>query len=105
MSVSDRAKQFAPFAALKGLDTALRAKERIVVPRKELSEEMLAELNEKMLSVKKGELISVVHYESGEYIKTSGMVSRIDETSRIIQIVNKKICFDDIQDLILPKDR
>ena len=40
MSQADRAKQFMPFAALKGYDDALRAKEKVVVPRKELSEEM-----------------------------------------------------------------
>ena len=36
MPVSDRAKQFMPFSALKGLDEALRAKEKIVVPKVEL---------------------------------------------------------------------
>lgn len=101
MSVSDRAKQFAPFSALRGLDAALRAKERITVPKKDLSDEMLLELDAKFRQIRKGQLISVVHYEKGEYIKTSGMVSKIEETSRIIQIVNTKIDFDNIQDIIL----
>ena len=39
MSREDRAKQFMPFAALKGYSEALRKKERIIVPRRELSEE------------------------------------------------------------------
>ncbi len=33
MSREDRAKQFMPFAALKGYEEALRAKEHIVVPK------------------------------------------------------------------------
>ena len=33
----ERAKQFAPFAALKGFEEALRKKEKIVVPKAELS--------------------------------------------------------------------
>ena len=37
MPVSDRAKQFMPFSALKGLDEALRANEKIVVPKVEFS--------------------------------------------------------------------
>lgn len=101
MTVSDRAKQFAPFAALRGLDAALRAREKITVAKVELSEEMLAELDIKMHQLKKGELATVIYYEKGEYIKTSGMVARLDETSRILQIVNKKIDFSSILDIIL----
>ena len=45
MPVEDRAKQFMPFAALKGLPDALAARERIIVPKTELSEEMAQELD------------------------------------------------------------
>lgn len=40
MPVSERAKQFMPFAAVKGLDEALQQKrhERELIPRAELSE-------------------------------------------------------------------
>ena len=44
MDRAERAKQFMPFAALKGYEEALREKEKIVVPRIELSEEMKEEL-------------------------------------------------------------
>ena len=39
MNREDRAKQFMPFAALKGYPEALRKKEKIVVPKIELPEE------------------------------------------------------------------
>lgn len=39
MSREERAKQFMPFAALKGYPDALRKKEKIIVPKMELSEE------------------------------------------------------------------
>ena len=48
MSVQDRAKQFLPFAALKGLPEALAEKERVVVPKIILTEDMSEELNRKM---------------------------------------------------------
>lgn len=96
MSIADRAKQFAPFAALRGLDAALHAREKIIVDKIELSEELLSELDYKMHLIKKGDRATIVYFEKGEYIKISGIVSRIDETSRIIQIVTKKISFDDI---------
>ena len=39
MSMSNRAKQFAPFDALKGFQEALRKKEKTPIPKKELAEE------------------------------------------------------------------
>ncbi len=99
MPVSDRAKQFMPFSALKGLDEALRAKEKIVVSKVELSPEMAEELNYKMHLLEKGKIATVVYFNKDEYLKTTGMVARIDETSRILQIVNTKIQFDDILDI------
>ena len=39
MSRENRAKQFMPFAALKGLEEALEKKEKIVVPKAELCDD------------------------------------------------------------------
>lgn len=99
MPVSDRAKQFMPFSALKGLDEALRAKEKIVVPKVELSPEMAEELDYKMHLLEKGKMVTVIYFSNGEYVKVTGLVARIDETSRVIQIVNTKVRFDDILDI------
>ena len=38
----------------------------------------------------------MVYYKEYEYVKMSGIVSRIDENARILQIVNTKIPLDDI---------
>ena len=99
MPVSDRAKQFMPFSALKGLDEALRTKEKIVVPKVELSPEMAEELDYKMHLLEKGKVTTIIYFSSGEYVKVTGLVARIDQTSRVIQIVNTKIRFDDIFDI------
>ena len=99
MSREDRAKQFMPFAALKGYEEALRAKEKIVVPKVEFSEEYAAILDEKMHQVKKQMVITVTFFYKGEYLKKTGMVVRLDETARILQVVNVKIPFDDIYDI------
>lgn len=99
MSVEQRAKQFMPFAALRGLPEALAAKEKVIVPRVELSEEMAAELDRKMHMLKKGKIATVVYFSKDEYLKMTGMVARIDETARVLQIVNTVISFDDILDV------
>lgn len=99
MSQADRAKQFMPFAALKGYDIALRAKEKIVVPRIELSEEMTEELDRKIHLIEKNDIVTVVYFCNGEYLELTGMVSRLDPTASVLQIVNTKIGFSDIYDL------
>lgn len=104
MPIEDRAKQFMPFAALKGLPDALAAREKIVVPKAELSEEMAEELDRRMHELSKGKIASVVYFHKDEYIKTTGMVARIDESSRLLQIVNTKIPFDDILAITFPSE-
>lgn len=99
MSAADRAKQFLPFAALKDLPEALARKERVVVPKIVLSEDMAEELNRKMQMIEPGKMISVVYFHQGEYLKVTGMAARIDRNSRIIQVVNTKIGFDDVLDV------
>lgn len=101
MPLSDRAKQFMPFAALKGLPEALSKKEKIVVPKIELSPEMAEELDFKMHQLERGKIATIVYFCNNEYLKISGMVAQINETSRILQIVNTKIPFDDILDIEL----
>lgn len=99
MTVADRAKQFVPFAALKGLPEALAARDRIIVDKIELSPEMAEELDRKMHLLQKGQIATVVYFQKDAYIKITGMVARIDATCRLLQIVNTKIDFDDIYEL------
>ena len=47
MPREERAKQFMPFAALRGYEIALKEREKIVVPKMELSEDMREELDRK----------------------------------------------------------
>lgn len=96
MSNERRAKQFIPFSALKGYEEALRAMEKIVVDRKELSEERKEELDETLHELRPGDMVTAIFYENEEYIKITGLVSKIVTDSGYIKIVNKKIALDDI---------
>lgn len=100
MSREERAKQFMPFAALKGYPAALKKKEKVVVPKRELSEEYQKELDRKLRQVRKNDIITVIYFSNQEYLKLTGMVSRIDETARVLKIVNTKISFDDLYDIV-----
>lgn len=110
MKVEDRAKIFAPFAALKGYEEAIAAKQKVVVPRIELSEESKEYLDlqlgkiEQLLTLGQHPIITVVFFQKnkmsnvdgGEYIRFTGLVAKLDQTSRILQIVEKRIRLDDI---------
>ena len=97
--MDNRAKQFVPFAAVKGYEEALRAKEKIVVEKIELSEEKKAELDFKLHQIKRNDIITVVYFYKDEYIKLEGMVSRLDVDARVLKVVNTKIPFEDIYEL------
>ena len=73
----------------------------MTVPRILLSDEMAEALDRKMHLLQKGLLATVVYYHEREYVKITGVVSRIDQTSRILQIVQTKILFDDIVEVHL----
>ena len=99
MPRADRAKQFSPFAALKGLDEALKEKERIVVDKISLSEESGEALSYKLNQVKRGKLITVVHYSDGEYVSTEGRVTNFDTVFKKLTVVKTEIAFADIYDI------
>ena len=99
MSREDRAKQFMPFAALRGYEDALREKEKVVVEKIELSEERKVELDLKLRQVRRNDMITVVYFHDNEYLKVTGMVSRMDTDARILKVVHTKIAFEDLYDL------
>lgn len=101
MPIEERAKQFMPFAALSGLPDALAAREKVLVPKIELSPEMEEELDRQMHLLSKGKMATVVYFQKGEYIKITGLVARMDGTSRLLQIVNTKIRFEDILQVMI----
>ena len=52
--MSDRARQFLPFDALKGFKQAIKEREKIKVDKIELSEEMANVISYKLRQIKKG---------------------------------------------------
>lgn len=99
MDRGTRAKQFMPFDALKGFREALTEKERIIVPKRDLSEEQKDELEQKIKQLKKKEIITVEYFNNREYVQVTGVVTRIDEVNRTLDVVNTRIAFCDISNL------
>ena len=93
---AERAKIFMPFAALKGFEEALREKEKVVVKKRDLNEEEILMLNQKMATLEKGQMIKIVYFNKDEYIEIQGLVARLDKVLGNITVVNTKIDFKDI---------
>jgi len=84
MPVAERAKQFMPFAAVRGLNTALRRKEQELgqAPPKIIAEEAAAELDGKLRQLQKGRQVRVTYFSHGRYVQSSGSVLALDEVRR-----------------------
>lgn len=92
----NRAKIFMPFEALTGLKEAYKEKERVIVPKKDISAMDAEFLNEKIKTLKKRDLVTIVFYDNNAYVSKTGIITQLDKTNRFIVIVNKKINFHDI---------
>ena len=103
MPPSRRAKQFAPFDALKGLKEAIAARERRTEPRKELSEEMIAEINKTLSALRKGQRVTVVYYGrlEEEYLQLTGIVMKVDQYWQLLQIDHIGINFEEIYQIVV----
>ena len=99
MSVSERAKQFHPFAALKGLEEALAAKEKPVIERKELSEYDVSVLNNKEYLLERNTFVAVRYFSNGEYNTIHGQIHFVDRSRHLLVIDDKEIAFADIADI------
>ena len=91
-----RAQQFQPYDALRGFNDLLRQQERIIIPKKELSEDDYEELNDKASQLQVGKMVSIIHYESNEYVQTTGILSSLDVEKKILQVVKTRIHLKDI---------
>ena len=101
---ADRAKIFAPFDALKGFQEALREKEKVVVSKKIISQEEKELIGEVLKEIKKNDMVEIIYFNNGEYIKVKGIVSKIDFIYLKITIVTTKIDFNDIYKINLVKE-
>ena len=110
MSMSDRAAQFAPFAALTGYDDAVKEAGRLTDDKIELEESSLNELNVKIQLLRENLAdapeITFTYFKpderkaGGEYLKTTGRVKKIDDYERLIVLHDgTKLPMDDILDM------
>lgn len=107
MSMSDRAAQFAPFAALTGHKEAVIEQGRITQEKRILSNEEKLEINEKIVEmVKLKSKCRIIYFEKdrtksgGQYMESVLSFKRMDELNKTLFFKeNIQIQIDDIVDI------
>ena len=107
MPMSDRAAQFAPFAALTGYDSAIKETGRLTDERIELDVEALSALDMKyqllMEALDEAPEVTITYFRpderkaGGKYVSAVGAVKKIDDFERRITMQDgAKIPMDDV---------
>ena len=107
MSMSDRAAQFAPFAALTGHKEAILEQQRTTQTKRILSNEEKLEINEKIIELMNLKLKCRITYfekdktkSGGQYMESVLSFKRIDELNKVLYFKeNIQIQIDDIVDI------
>ena len=110
MPMSDRAAQFAPFAALTGYDSAIKETGRLTDERIELDEEALTALDRKyqllMDTLDDAPEVTITYFQpderkaGGQYVSATGTVKKVDTFGRRILLQDgTRIPLDSIFDL------
>lgn len=109
--MSNRAKIFAPFAALVGFDDRVRRKEIDYAARRELAEEETAELNTVLNRLARGDRVKVCYFELcidhesdafgrlGLYRTACGTVRWVDAIGQVLYLEDRAIGFSDLYQL------
>ena len=99
MRREERARQFMPFASLRGFGELIREQERVYVPKKELSEEDAERLSKRLAFVEKGVIVRAVYYDRDAYVTVEGAVTEADHTLRYLRVIKTRIAFDDLKEI------
>ena len=110
MPLSDRAAQFAPFAALTGYESAIKETGRLTDERIELDEEALTALDRKyqllMDTLDDAPEVTIIYFQpdarkaGGQYVSATGTVKKVDTFGRRILLQDgTRIPLDSVYDL------
>ena len=105
MSRSDRAAQFAPFAALTGHDEALAETARLTTPKKLLSDDEMASLTRELArvieQVPEQEEYTFVYFvpdtqkDAGKYVSITGTAKKYEEVTRALTLSDGRVLLID----------
>ena len=106
MMREQRAKQFMPFDAMKGLKEAIleREERHSRVPRHGIPQEQADENSQVMRHVKKGCRVRLEYYKGFHDTDKEGTVTVVNLPMRYLKVDEEKILFEDIYSIVLFED-
>lgn len=98
---NERAKQFMPFDAMKGLKEALedRLERHTRVEKQDILEDKAEEISEVLMKLERGMVVSVTYYKAFHYKEAEGEVIKIDSIYKYFILNEEKIFFNDIYEI------
>lgn len=98
MTRQQRAKQFAPFDAMKGLQEALRAREELHsrVEKHEISEEDALKLSMVLSRLRKGSTVKVSYYCAFHDVIKEGRITEFSSVFKYLKLDGEKIPFENL---------
>jgi hypothetical protein len=113
LSISSRAAQFAPFAALTGYDEQVKESARLTSKKIILDEDALEKINSKLDFISKNIsdniLVNITYFvpdkkkSGGKYVNIKGVVTKIKLVEEIVIIDKNIIPMNDIIDIEIVK--
>ncbi len=108
MAREDRAKLFAPFAALRGLEESSRARETRFVPRPDMAEDRQEQLDRRLRALRPGDRVTVTFFqrrvwdgpeELGEIHTVSGRYQGTRTSPGVMVLDSARITLRDVLDI------
>lgn len=102
MNKHSRARQFIPFAALKGYINLIKEQEKIKLKKREVKKLSDDELAHKIKQIKELKICEIIYITDGKIVKTSGIISKINFNEKWLICIKNKINFENIIDVNAP---
>lgn len=111
MSVENRAKLFAPFAALRGFDIEILTQEqdRLLVPQVSLSADQQEAIRQTLNHLRKVDWVQVTYFQPGkvldgrllgEYAFLSAAVKKVDDVEKLLVLEGASIPFGNLHRVV-----
>ena len=105
MPVSERAKQFIPFSALKGLNEALAQNEKRYDEMPWMSDEATEAIKKTLAKIRPRDSVILDFNRYGRNRHIEGTVQRYDTAVRAIEVDSVQIAFDEIFNIIIKENK
>lgn len=88
-------KKWLPFKSLNGQYEVIRRmeKERTLVSKPELGQDEIAEMDQRLRALKRGDNVSVTYFEEGEIKTESFQFLRLDPLARTVSFRERSLSF------------